>query len=83
MHHTEPYGGHPTLFAKTWFGQGPNVVFSLAEQGEVPQGCHHGSLLTYLSRLHDMTKRGYGSCGPMMENQLFDIPFKPKCEFMR
>uniref|UniRef100_A0AAV2MEZ4 Uncharacterized protein n=1 Tax=Knipowitschia caucasica TaxID=637954 RepID=A0AAV2MEZ4_KNICA len=30
-----------------------------------------------------MTKRGYGSCGTMRENRLFDIPFKPKKEFMR
>ncbi|KAL7406518.1 hypothetical protein ABVT39_021273 [Epinephelus coioides] len=30
-----------------------------------------------------MTKRGYGSCGTMRENHLFDVPIKPNSEFMQ
>uniref|UniRef100_A0A3Q2YJ73 PiggyBac transposable element-derived protein domain-containing protein n=1 Tax=Hippocampus comes TaxID=109280 RepID=A0A3Q2YJ73_HIPCM len=75
MHHMEPYGVR----------QGPSVVLGLAEQGEVPPGFkfYHDNLFTSLSLLDEMTKRGCGSCGMMRENQLFDVPFKPKSEFMK
>ncbi|XP_054625503.1 piggyBac transposable element-derived protein 3-like [Dunckerocampus dactyliophorus] len=85
MHHMEPYGGRHTLLPKTGLGQGPSVVLGLAEQGEMPPGCkfYHDNLFTSLSLLDEMTKGGYGSCGTMRENQLFDVPFKPKSEFMK
>uniref|UniRef100_A0A8C6THS4 PiggyBac transposable element-derived protein domain-containing protein n=1 Tax=Neogobius melanostomus TaxID=47308 RepID=A0A8C6THS4_9GOBI len=76
MHHMEPYGGRHTLLPETGLGQGPSVVLGLAEQGEVPQGCkfHHDNLFTSLSLLDEMTKRGYGSCGTMRENQFMRLP---------
>ncbi|KAG9283213.1 piggyBac transposable element-derived protein 3-like [Astyanax mexicanus] len=83
MHHMEPYGGRFTLLPQTRLGQGPTVVLGLAEQGEVPKGCkfYHDNLFTSLSLLDEMTKRGYGSCGTIRDNRLFDVPFTPKNEF--
>ncbi|XP_060788387.1 piggyBac transposable element-derived protein 3-like [Neoarius graeffei] len=85
MHHMEPYGGRHTLLPETALGQGLSVILGLADQGEVPQGCkfHHDNLFTSLALLDDMTKRGYGSCGRMRENRLFNVPFKLKREFMQ
>uniref|UniRef100_A0A8D0A249 PiggyBac transposable element-derived protein domain-containing protein n=1 Tax=Sander lucioperca TaxID=283035 RepID=A0A8D0A249_SANLU len=65
MHHMEPYGGCFTLLTQTGLG----CKF------------HHDNLFTSLSLLDEMTKRGYGSCGTVRDNRLFDVPFTPKKEF--
>nr|XP_055023106.1 piggyBac transposable element-derived protein 3-like [Misgurnus anguillicaudatus] len=81
----EPYAGSHTRLVETGLGQGPSVVLGLAEKAGVPPGCkfYHDNLFTTLTLVDEMTKRGYGSCGTLRENRLFDIPLTPSKIFRK
>ncbi|ROI93612.1 PiggyBac transposable element-derived protein 3 [Anabarilius grahami] len=85
VYQMEPYAGSHTRLIETGLGQGPSVVLGLAEKAGVPPGCkfYHDNLFTTLTLVDEMTKRGYGSCGTLRENRLFDIPLTPAKSFRK
>lgn len=85
VYQMEPYADSHTRLVETGLGQGPSVVLGLAEKAGVPPGCkfYHGNLFTTLTLVDEMTKRGYGSCGTLRENRLFDIQLTPAKSFQK
>uniref|UniRef100_A0A667Y9T4 PiggyBac transposable element-derived protein domain-containing protein n=1 Tax=Myripristis murdjan TaxID=586833 RepID=A0A667Y9T4_9TELE len=85
VHQMQPYVGSHTRLVETGLGQGPSVVLGLAEKAEVPTGCkfYHDNLFTTLSLVDEMTRRGYGSCGTLRENQLHHVPLTAAQSFKK
>ncbi|XP_051576272.1 piggyBac transposable element-derived protein 3-like [Myxocyprinus asiaticus] len=85
VYQMEPYAGSHTRLVETGLGQGPSVVLGLAEKAGVPPGCkfYYDNLFTTLTLVDEMTKRGYGSCGTLWENRLFDIPLTSAKSFRK
>ncbi|KAK7162551.1 hypothetical protein R3I93_006776 [Phoxinus phoxinus] len=85
VYQMEPNAGSHTRLVETGLGQGPSVVLGLAEKAGVPPGYkfYHDNLFTTLTLVDEMTKRGYGSCGTLRENRLFDIPLTPSKIFRK
>lgn len=76
----QPYAGGSTCIKNYGLGQGPDVVYGLAEQyGLVPgTKIFCDNLFTSLDLLDHMGDKGVGVTGTMRVNRLFDIPLPNK-----
>lgn len=76
----QPYAGAKTLIPDVGLGQGPNVVYGLANQYGLEDGSKVScdNLFTTFDLLDHMTDKGWGVVGTVRQNRIIGIPIPDK-----
>lgn len=76
----QPYSGAKTLIKDVGLGQGPNVVYGLAEQYGLEKGTKLScdNLFTSFDLCDHLAKKGLGVVGTVRQNRICAVPIKDK-----
>jgi hypothetical protein len=78
----QPYAGLKTKIADVGLGQGPNVVYGLAEQYGLKEGTKLScdNLFTSFDLCDHLAEKGLGVVGTVRQNRICAVPIKAKKE---